>query len=445
VRAGYATVGVNAGPAPYGTAVFGLTQNGILVSEAGVPASPPTKQARIFIDYRPGDGTSDSAISINTGFAIANTGTVVANLTFRLRGAPGMDATPIAHGTLAPGAHTARFIDQLQQIAPDFAMPTGFNGFGTLEIASDQPVSIVALRMTINQRAEALLTTVPAADLSKWFHLKPIYFPQFADGGGYNTLVALMNTSSGVEAGRIVFTDDNGAPLPVGTGIAGNGQSTYGYSIPAGGVFTLQSDGLPPNVNVGAVQVIPDPLNLTPVGAAVFGFSSGGVTVTESGVPAATPTKHARIYVDRSGGYDTGIATASTGDATRVTLAAYQLDGTTPIGTGAIDLVKGGHAARFVGQLIADLPADFTGVLDISAPSPIAALTLRSFVNQRKDFLMTTLPVADFANPAPSPIVFPQIADGGGYTTQIILLSTTDGVDTTVRFYDSGGKPLSVR
>ena len=40
--------------APYGTAVFSVTQNGAVVSEVGVPASPPTTDAQIFVDYRLG-------------------------------------------------------------------------------------------------------------------------------------------------------------------------------------------------------------------------------------------------------------------------------------------------------------------------------------------------------------------------------------------------------
>src|SRR5262249_21665660 len=54
VTAGYATADVQSGTAPYGTAVFSLSQNGVVVSEAGVPASPPVQSARIFIEYRSG-------------------------------------------------------------------------------------------------------------------------------------------------------------------------------------------------------------------------------------------------------------------------------------------------------------------------------------------------------------------------------------------------------
>jgi hypothetical protein len=94
VQAGYASAPLTSGSAPYGTAVFSFKQNGVTVSEAGVPASPPTMAARIFIDYRsavaaiPGR-TSAGNININTGIAMANNGSATATLTYTLRNIAG--------------------------------------------------------------------------------------------------------------------------------------------------------------------------------------------------------------------------------------------------------------------------------------------------------------------------------------------------------------------
>jgi hypothetical protein len=57
---------------------------------------------------------------------------------------------------------------------------------------------------------------------------------------------------------------------------------------------------------------------------------------------------------------------------------------------------------------------------------------------------MTTFPVADVNQPAPSPIVFPHIVDGGGYVTQFILLSPSGGASTTIRFYAEDATALAV-
>src|SRR5262249_54117683 len=51
LQPGYAITTLSAGNAPYGTAVFSVSQNGVVVSEAGVAASSPTTAVRIFVEY----------------------------------------------------------------------------------------------------------------------------------------------------------------------------------------------------------------------------------------------------------------------------------------------------------------------------------------------------------------------------------------------------------
>ncbi len=82
--------------------------------------------------------------------------------------------------------------------------------------------------------------------------------------------------------------------------------------------------------------------------------------------------------------------------------------------------------------------------MDITASLPFTALTLRSLVNSRRDFLLTMFPVADFNQAAPTPIVFPQIADGEGYQTQVILLSTGAVGSSTLSFFDNNGSALGI-
>ena len=53
-------------------------------------------------------------------------------------------------------------------------------------------------------------------------------------------------------------------------------------------------------------------------------------------------------------------------------------------------------------------------------------------------------PAADVYQTASLPIVFPQIAEGGGYVTQFILLSTGEASSATIRYYDNEGAPLAV-
>jgi hypothetical protein len=453
LQAGYATTSIQTGNAPYGTAVFSLMQNGVVVSEAGVPPSPPTTAARLFVDHGikvPSGPLQSGAgpVDVYTGIAVVNPGTSAANVTYTLRDVQGQTLA-VGHGTLAAGVHRARFLNQLSELAPDFVLPPGFASstrYGTLEVASEQALSVLALRMTVNQGGDTLFTSVPVADLTRAASSTSLYFPQVADGDGYTTSLILLNTSGATQTGTLRFYADDGTPMVVGR-IDGASDTNFRYSIPAVGAYLLQTDGSPGTVHVGSLQLTPDTGTTTPVGAGLFSRTSGGNLVTESGVAAATPTNHARVYVDLSGGHDSGLALAATdGGSQTVTLRAYQADGATAAGAGSatVNLGGNGHRAAFVGQWISGLPANFRGVLDISAPATFAALTLRSLVNGRGDFLLTTFPIADLTRSAPAPLVFQQIAAGGGYQTEFILLSSGAAAILTLSLFDDNGSPLAV-
>ncbi|MDD5542292.1 MAG: FG-GAP-like repeat-containing protein [Acidobacteriia bacterium] len=437
----------------YGTAVFSVTQNGVVTSEVGVPASTPTTAARIFIDFRTGvagkAGDVDAGtLNVDTGFAVVNRGGATANITFTLRD-KNAATLAVGHGTLAAANHRALFIDQLNSLAPDFVLPANFattSQFGTLEIQSDQPLSVVALRQTNNQRGDFLFTSTPVVDETSPGSSTPVYFAQLADGGGYKTIVVLVNPTGVNQTGQLNVFDNNGNPLSVTDTISAASGSTFPYLVKANGFFLLQTDGSPGSIHVGWVQLLPDGGTITPAGAGLFSYKTGGVLVTESGVPAVIPTTHALIYVDLSNGHDTGLAIGnpSAGPITLL-LKAFQSNGSTQVGatTSPAAINVNGHTAEFVEQLVSGLPAGFTGVLDISCTSPFVALTLRALTNSRGDSLLTTFPIADFLQSAPA-LVFPQIADGGGFKTQFILLDTGGASNPTLNFFGDNGTPIAV-
>lgn len=444
MASGYATVTVDQGAAASGTAVFSYIQDGYVVSEAGVPSSPPTRAARFLVDTRTGVLTkAGGKIDILTGFAAANPNNTTASLSLTLRNSVG---SSIATGTIRipPGGHLAKFLDQL---APDFLLPAGFinQGFGTLEVASDQPVSILALRLTINQRGNLLITSTPIADLAVPAPSGSTAFAHVADGGGYQTSLILTNTTGATETGTVRFYGATGSPMTVRME-AGTSDSRFTYTIPAGGCLRMVTDGSPTGTNSGWAQLVPDAGKDTPVSAAVFGYTQQNVLVTESGVPAVFPVTRARIYVDTTRGHDTGIALANPGDSTNsISITCYRSDGVTQVATRRLDLNPLGQSARFAGQLIYELPKVFTGVLEFSSTKPFVALTLRSLTNNRGDFLVTTFPIAGTSQASPGPMFFPQIVAGSGYQSQIILLSTGNasaGVSTS--YTGDDGRPAAI-
>jgi hypothetical protein len=453
-QVGYSKLMVHSGDTPYGTAVFSFKEGGVTVSEAGVPASPPTTSTRIFIDYRSSVNavparSNAGVVDINTGIAVVNYGAATANVTYTLKNSTG-NTIAIGHGTIAAGRHLSCFIDQLKEAAaPDFILPADFQTaiqFGALDITSDQPLSVISLRGTSNQKQHFIITTTPVADLTRSPGHDPIYFAQFADGGGYTTSLILMNTSAAIERGTLQIRDNSGNALAVNQ-VGGSSGSSFPYSIPPNGILHFQTDGSPASWNVGWIQLTPDSGSATPIGSGIYGYNPDNVLVSESGVPSAPASTHTRIYVDRSGNHDTGLAVANINNAAAsITIKAFQADGMTSAGTsnGPLSLAANGHDAQFADQLIAGLPTGFTGILDISSTMPFAALTVRSLINENNDFLITTFPVADMNQSAPSPIVFPQIADGGGYVTQFILLSAGGASSATIGYYGNDGTPLAV-
>src|SRR6185436_1994915 len=70
---------------------------------------------------------------------------------------------------------------------------------------------------------------------------------------------------------------------------------------------------------------------------------------------------------------------------------------------------------------------------------PVGVIALRSFVNEVGSFMMTTLPVSPLSGSIASTIYFPHFADGGGWTSQVILVNPTDTtLAGTATFYDEG-------
>ena len=81
------------GTTPAGVAIFGFTQNGVLVTEAGVPAAAPVEEGRIFAEVNG---------PIGTGLAIANPNDVPATISFYFTDA---DGTDFGSGSLTLGAN----------------------------------------------------------------------------------------------------------------------------------------------------------------------------------------------------------------------------------------------------------------------------------------------------------------------------------------------------
>jgi len=189
VNVGYLVVRPGAGTkAPIAGAVFSLTQNGLLVAATGVIPSASARRVRLFYDRNVGR---------DTGVAIVNLADSSANITFTLRNLVGNPGSP---GTLRlnPRSHSSRFISE---IVP--SLPLGSRG--VLEISSDVPIAVIALRST-QSGSRFLLSTLPVDDLDRLPPATVRYFPHTAFGGGYTTDFIILNQSTVVAPVRLILT-----------------------------------------------------------------------------------------------------------------------------------------------------------------------------------------------------------------------------------------------
>jgi hypothetical protein len=414
VAVGYAKVNASPGvQAPSGLAIMDFRESNVLVSEAGVPASPLITSGRIYAEI---------SGNINTGVAIANPTNQTATITFFFTSSSGDFGSNIA--TLPPNSQFAAFLNQ----AP-FNGPSALTG--TLTFSSNIPISVVALRGRVNERGEFLMTTLPVTDLSSAPSAGPVVFSHFAAGGGWTTEIVLVNPTDSALTGGLEFRDPTGR-------VTNPFNSDLSYAIPPRSSFVMQASLGSSPVLTGSVHVNPSADTSTPAGLAIFSFQNAGVTVSEAGVPAASPGFAFRVFVESSGDFDhaatgslrTGLAIANTSSqATTVVVEVKNLDGGTGL-IGTLSIPGNGQAALFLNQIpgIQSLLTPFRGMLELTSFVPVTIIGLRARYNERNDLLMTTIPPADESVPPPaSGPYFPDFADGGGFSTQFVLYSTQPG------------------
>ena len=418
---GYARIHPEGGSTtPFGLAIFGYRENGILISEAGVPATRLVSGGRIYAEV---------GGALNTGLAIANPNDVDAAIRFYFTDAKGINS---GSGSFELGAHeqTAKFLDQ-----------EPFNGggsvSGTFTFTSSVPIAVTALRGLTNEDGEFLMTTLPVAPLSS-AATDTLYFPQFADGSGWVTQLILVNPTDSTITGMVGFIGPGSgtaaaspATLTLDDGRTG---SNFEYSIPPRSSQRFTTSNPPGRLSVGSVRATPSRGTPAPSGLAVFSYASGGKTLSEAGVPALPKGSAFRTYVEASGtpgqagSTRSGLAITNTAATSNtVSLEVTRLDGSLAVPPATLVLPPSGQAARFIDEIF-PLPDNFSGVLRATSTADVAIIGLRLRVNGNNELKMTTTSPSNEMDPSTSEDrFFAHLADSGGWSTQFILFSGTAG------------------
>ncbi|MBI4454709.1 MAG: RHS repeat protein [Acidobacteria bacterium] len=438
---GYARIQPAAGSTtPAGLAIFGLRQDGILVSETGVPASARIRSGRTFAEV--------SGV-VNTGLALANPNSQPANVSFFFTDT---DGTDVRAGTtvVAANSQIAAFLNQ-----------SPFNGsstfLGSFTFISDQPIGVIALRGLTNERSEFLLTTLPVADLSVAVSGETVLLPHFVDGGGWTTQVVLVNTGSELISGTIEFWSQGSTSAPAESltlTVNSVTAASFSYSIPPRGARSFQTSGEADAARAGSVRITPQ-TGRAPSGLGIFSFKTGGITVSEASVPALPLGKAFRMYTEISGAggpVQTGIAIAnSSNSAVTVNFELTTLAAVSTGLAGSAVVAANGQVALFVTEIAGfqSLALPFRGILRITTDSPagVSVIGLRARTNERSELLITTTPpVSEEIAAAGEELLLPHFVDGGGYTTQFILFAHAPGQrpQGTLRFFGPSGQPLNL-
>ena len=441
LRVGYGRIRADAGSStPAGIAIFQFRNSeGVLISEAGVPASEPVQEGRIFAEVND---------PVNTGLAIANPNDVPATIQFYFTDTSG---TRFADGRLELGAHqqTAKFLDQ----AP-------FNGgssvLGTFTFTASVPVAVVALRGFTNEDGEFLMTTLPVAPLSP-AATETVYIPHFAAGGGWVTQAILVNPTDSTITGTIGFlgpgSGTTAAPPVILTLDDGRTGSDFDYSIAPRSAQRFTTSNPSGGTSSGSVRAIPHSGNAAPSGLVVFSYATAGKTLSEAGVPALPNGSAFRVYAEafgtrgQTGSISTGLAIANTADTSNtVTLELTNLDGSLAVAPATFALPPSGQVARFLDEFFS-LPDNFSGVLRVTSTADVAIVALSLRVNENAEIKVTTLAPSNEMDPSTlADRFFPHLADSGGWSTQFILFSGTAGQASsgTLTFIDASGQPLDL-
>ena len=171
--------------APSGLAIFSFMNNGVTVSQAGVPAVPASTAFRMY-EIECGDYPGQ----IQTGVAIANPSATTATVHLDLTNLDGTESGMSTSLTIPPGGQTAHFMQELIS-----GIPYPFHG--VIQITSNTPIAVVGLRGDYNARKDFLITTAMPTDANAPAPSGVMIFPHLVDGGGYTTEFVIYSGTPG--------------------------------------------------------------------------------------------------------------------------------------------------------------------------------------------------------------------------------------------------------
>jgi hypothetical protein len=304
---------------------------------------------------------------------------------------------------------------------------------------------VIALRGITNERSEFLTTTLPVLDLGL-ARTDSVFMPQFAAGGGWMTDVILVNPTNDPISGTVQFFSPAGQAEQVT--LDGSETSGAAYVISPRSSRKVQAAG-GAEARTGSFVVTPDRDNVAPSVAAIYNYAFQGGIVSATGADAIPAAMEHEIYSEVSGesgaagSIESGLAIVnSSAEVADINFELITLDGKS-VAAGTLQLQPNEQAHSFVAELpgVENLPKPFQGTLRLSSSAPVAVIGIRGRYNERGDFLLATTPPVE---EAADEVFIPEVVDGAGYSTEIVVYDGSEGEPASgnIYFFDQNGDPI---
>ena len=391
-----------------------------LIAETTVMAPNPRARAVLYVNGR--EGSRDILQLSNP-----DEGPVEVSLTFR-----GGDRTHTATTTV-PGNGNA------QVVLADLVGWPRDGAEGALTVEASRAIASMLLTRTRGEDDESLVLASVGSSVSVQ-GTADVVLPGLLVGGGYGVEIVVLNPHESAISGEIAFFDRDGGALDLGNGMAG---PVYYRAEPGESHVTMLAPRL--TLAVNAYAVVAPTIGDAPAALARLSLRQGERLVSETEIPARTPTQGAWIPVDtlpsimRHGDprMDVAFANPSRTPATlRLTLfdargrESGRWEQILPaFSQRAYSLGDIFNKRRHRGsiRLWSDVP------VGLSARRVTRNLSGDSVENEIGYVVPTDLPEAA--------VEFPGIVDGGGLATEITLLNPASAsAQAELRFTTEGGE-----
>ena len=335
--------------------LFRSYQQGKPTGEAGVNAT--TTPATRFVTF-----AAKQTGGVATGVAYANPSTQTAQLTFNAFSSTGVKLASNSL-SLLPGQHGASLLDSL----------LGLSSFtGSIEITSKVPI----VSLSLNFEAFPAFSSLPPGERDalptgvfsggQLLTVYNFYFPHLALGGGWQTTLTFVNSTSQTVTCTTTFFSDSGGPLSVSFG--GAAASSRTDTLAPWGVIHQETNA---DLNAPEVRGWAKAQCSGPIKASLlFRFYQQGKPTGEAGVNAMTASATKFVtFSDQT----TGVAYAnpSTTQTAEITFTAISSTGT-KLATKSLPLLPGEHGAKNVGPFLGI--SSFTGSIQIVVSSSRASI-----------------------------------------------------------------------